>query len=118
MPTTLTRCSPFWQDTLTNRCVSSATSFGEVATAMTPRAKAQQGVRLIQEAILELLGSSKVAMTHADIVNALQIHSDFEGTGKNYLSWSVLGLLVNGGQIHYDGDRQARRYFIREDQLS
>ena len=85
---------------------------------MHPRQKAQQGRDLIQDAVLELVGASKHAMTHAEIVNALDIPSDFEGTGKNYLSWSILGLLVNAGRIQYHGDRQQRVYFVRDDQIA
>jgi uncharacterized protein len=86
--------------------------------SMNPRDKAQKGRDLIQTAVLDLLGASKRAMTHAEIVNQLDIPSDFEGTGKNYLSWSILGLLVNAGRIQYRGDRHQRVYFIRDDQLS
>jgi hypothetical protein len=72
---------------------------------------------LLKEAVLEEIDSSPGALAHADIVRRLELQSDFEGTGKNYLSWSVLGLLVNAGQVKYRGDRQERVYFVREDQL-
>lgn len=85
---------------------------------MTTYDKAQGGLALIKEAILEELSSSRVALTHAEIVKRLGLQSDFEGTGRNYLSWSVLGLLVNAGQVRYRGDRQNRVYFTREDQLA
>jgi hypothetical protein len=84
---------------------------------MTPSDKAQKGRDLIKEAVIEMLGASNRAMTHAEIVNHLGIPSDFEGVGKNYLSWSILGLLVNSRQIRYRGDRQKRVYYLREDQL-
>lgn len=84
---------------------------------MHPKEKAQRGRDLIEEAVLELIGSSTHAMTHAEIVNQLEIPSDFEGTGKNYLSWSILGLLVNAGRIRYRGQRHKRVYFLRDDQL-
>ena len=78
--------------------------------------KAQHGVELIKQAVLELLGASEKAMTHAEIVNALGIHSDFEGAGRNYLSWSILGMLVNAGLVRYKGARQDRVYYARDDQ--
>ena len=84
---------------------------------MDPRDRAQQGVDLVKQAVLELLATSDRAMTHAEIVNELGIHSDFEGAGRNYLSWSILGMLVNAGQIRYHGERQSRRYYLRDDQL-
>ena len=85
---------------------------------MAPRDRAQQGVDLIKQAVLDLLAASDSAMTHAQIVNELGIHSDFEGAGRNYLSWSILGMLVNAGQVRYKGERQDRRYYVRDDQLN
>lgn len=85
---------------------------------MAPRDKAHSGVELLKQAVLDLLGASDKALTHAEIVNALDIPSDFEGTGRNYLSWSVLGLLVNAGQVRYRGARNRRVYYVRDDQLT
>ena len=70
---------------------------------MMPRNKAHAGIDLLKQAVLELLGESPKALTHAEIVNTLDIPSDFEGAGRNYLSWSVLGFLVNAGQVRYRG---------------
>src|SRR5690606_38127065 len=78
--------------------------------------KAQRGLSLLKEAVLEEIAASPTALTHAEIVNRLELHSDFEGNGRNYLSWSVLGLLVNAGKVQYRGDRNDRVYFTREDQ--
>ncbi len=40
--------------------------------------------------------------TSTDVVNAFGIHTDYEGQQKNYFSWSVIGLLVNEGNIRYE----------------
>jgi hypothetical protein len=81
---------------------------------MHPKEKAQRGRDLICEAITDLLRSSGKPLTHAEIVNQLGIPSDFEGSGRNYLSWSALGLLVNAGTVEYEGARERRVYSLRE----
>ena len=84
---------------------------------MTPSEQAQMGRDLICDAVVELLGASNSAMSHAQMVTALGIPSDFEGKSQNYLSWSVLGLLVNSGRIKYTGSRHTRLYYLRPAQL-
>ena len=79
---------------------------------MKPSQKAQLGRDLIKEAVIQLLESSGHPMTHAEIVRDLGIPSDFQGENSNYLSWSILGLLVTEGAIGYTGDRQQRVYFL------
>ena len=79
---------------------------------MKPSQKAQFGRDLIKEAVIQLLQNSGRPMTHAEIVRDLEIPSDFQGENSNYLSWSILGLLVNEGAIGYTGDRQQRVYSL------
>jgi len=81
---------------------------------MKPSLKAQFGRDLIMEAVIQVLESANHSMSHAEIVHALGIPSDFEGQNSNYLSWSILGLLVNEGTIEYSGDRHQRVYFLPE----
>ena len=75
---------------------------------MTPREKAKSGVKLLEEAVLELLTAHPEGLRHADIVRALDIPSDYLGNQKNYLSWSVMGLLMNARRIR----RAGNRYFV------
>lgn len=84
---------------------------------LSAKERAQVGLALLKEAVVQELERSPKALQHAEIVRRLDIPSDFEGTGKNYLSWSVLGLLVNDNVIRYRGDRNERIYFVRDDQL-
>ncbi len=79
---------------------------------MKPSLKAQFGRDLIKEAVIQLLESEDRPMTHAEIVRELGIPSAFEGENSNYLSWSILGLLVTEGALAYTGDRQQRVYFL------
>ena len=68
----------------------------------TPRDKAQAGLSLLKESIFEFLRQHKDGTAHSKVVTELGLESDFEGNQKNYLSWSVLGLLVNEGRATYE----------------
>ena len=81
-------------------------------TGITASAKAQFGRDLIKDAVLQLLREQAEPLTHAEIVRRLGIPSDFQGGNANFLSWSILGLLVNEAAIVYEGDRQQRIYFL------
>jgi len=65
-------------------------------------------VEMLKEAVLEVLLAHPEGLRHADIVNILDIRSDYLGKQKNYLSWSVVGLLINAGKIRREGNL----YFI------
>jgi hypothetical protein len=78
---------------------------------MDNRKAAQFGLSLIKEAVLSELASGP--LTHAELVHRLDIPSDFEGKQQNYLSYSILGLLVGEGLVGYEGERQSRVYFCK-----
>jgi hypothetical protein len=65
--------------------------------------------------LAEIEGSER-ALSNAEIVQRLALESDYEGKNKNYLSWSILGLLLAEKKIRYRGSRQQKRYFTRSDQ--
>jgi hypothetical protein len=75
---------------------------------MTPHEKAQQGLSLLREAILEVLGNHPEGLQNAQIADLLGLRSDYKGANKDYLSWSVLGLLLNNAQV----ERKGRRYSL------
>ena len=79
---------------------------------MDSRETAQQGLALLKQAILSELAANPSGLSNADIVNRLELQSDFEGENKNYLSWSILGLLVGEGKVKHAGERQKKRYFL------
>jgi hypothetical protein len=66
---------------------------------MTPRQTAQEGLLMLKEAILAYLHSHQGQARHADIVEDLGLYSDFEGSSRNYLSYSVLGILMNEAKV-------------------
>ncbi|MCE5340262.1 MAG: hypothetical protein LLF92_03935 [Planctomycetaceae bacterium] len=75
---------------------------------MTPNDKAQEGVNLLKQAIIETLKIHPEGLRNVDIANILDIRSDFLGANKDYLSWSIIGLLLNENII----ERKGRKYFI------
>lgn len=77
---------------------------------MTAREKAQEGVQLLKEAILETVSSHPEGLSNARIADLLGIRSDFEGKQRDYLSWSAIGLLVNERKLRKVGERSDARY--------
>ncbi len=61
--------------------------------------KAQLGLELLKEAILEVAAVNAAGVTNAHLVNHLGLQSDYNGEQKNYLSWSVLGILMREGRV-------------------
>ena len=74
--------------------------------------KARSGLELIKEAILSELKAHPHGMTNAEIVHQLGLESDFEGQNRNYLSWSILGILIGEGKVMYTGVRQSKTYHM------
>jgi hypothetical protein len=82
---------------------------------MDPQEKARQGLALIKDAIIDVLRAAPNGLTNAQIVNLLGLDSDYEGKQRNYLSWSVLGVLLGEGKIARRGDGQKRCYLLTGD---
>jgi hypothetical protein len=61
--------------------------------------KAQLGLRLLKDAVLELGQANGEGVTNSDVVKALGLQSDYAGGSKDYLSWSLLGLLMREGKM-------------------
>ncbi len=75
---------------------------------MSERDKAQKGLTLLEEAIIELLAQHPEGLGNAEIADALGLRSDYKGGNKDYLSWSVLGLMMNANKIV----RKGRKYSL------
>ena len=78
---------------------------------MTPQIEAQEGLNMIKNAIIEYLKKNPY-QGNTNIAKSLGLESDFEGNQKNYLSWSILGILVNEGQVKYTDDNTRKKYYI------
>jgi len=73
---------------------------------MDPRHKAQEGLKLIYEAITQLLAAHPDGLSHAQIARKLDIEMSYSG-GKNFASQTILHQLVYKGTVQKIGERQA-----------
>lgn len=64
--------------------------------------KAQLGLALMKDAVLELAKANAKGITNSDAASALAIRSDYGGGSKDYLSYSVIGLLMREGKLARD----------------
>jgi uncharacterized protein len=82
--------------------------------------RAQIGLNLIKSAVAELAEANPDGIANADAASLLGLRSDYQGRQKDYLSYSILGLLLREGRIHRDGNKHkagspnAERTFVGE----
>jgi hypothetical protein len=60
---------------------------------------AQRGLGMIRRAIRELLGGYPNGLTNYQVAQQLGIEVSFGGSHKNYLTYSVLQLMVQEGEV-------------------
>jgi hypothetical protein len=65
--------------------------------------KAQLGLALMKDAVLELAKANSKGVTNSDAASALGLRSDYGGGSKDYLSYSVIGLLLREGKLAREG---------------
>ncbi|MGN6329153.1 MAG: helix-turn-helix domain-containing protein [Rhodanobacter sp.] len=78
---------------------------------MTAPKKANAALAILKEAILEHLANHPGGLGNSEIARDLGLESDFQGKQSNYLSWSVIGLLVNEGRVVYE--KRGRNVFYK-----
>jgi hypothetical protein len=61
--------------------------------------KAQIGLELLKNAVMELAIANEEGVTNSDVTHTLGLQSDYLGGSKDYLSWSLLGLLMREGRM-------------------
>ena len=61
--------------------------------------KAQMGLTLIKSAVIELAKANPGGIKNSDAAKYLGLQSDYGGGSKDYLSYSVLGILMKEGRI-------------------
>jgi hypothetical protein len=61
--------------------------------------KSQIALHMLKEAVLELAIANTEGVTNSDVSHALGLQSDYLGGSKDYLSWSLLGLLMREGRL-------------------
>lgn len=67
------------------------------------REKAQLGLGLLKDAVLEFAKANGKGITNSDAASVLGLRSDYGGGSKDYLSYSVLGLLMAEGKLKREG---------------
>lgn len=87
---------------LTNAVLPSglgAKSRTDVVVPSGVKEKAQLGLALMKDAVLELVKANPAGITNADAASLLGLRSDYGGGSKDYLSYSVLGILIREGKV-------------------
>lgn len=77
--------------------------------------KAQLGLKLLKDAITELATENKAGITNSDCAHYLGLQSDNEGKQQDYLTYSILGILLKEGVLTNKKDGRKRKYFIQGD---
>jgi len=66
------------------------------------REQAQLGLSLLKQAVLEFAKANAKGITNSDAASLLGLRSDYGGGSKDYLSYSVIGLLMREGKLARD----------------
>jgi hypothetical protein len=61
--------------------------------------RAQLGLELLKTSIFDLAKANPQGITNSDAASLLGLRSDYRGKQKDYLSYSVLGLLLRDGRV-------------------
>ena len=87
---------------LTNSVIPSGVSTNRRSKVTVPTGaieKAQIGLALLKESVLELAKANPEGVSNADTASVLGLRSDYGGGSKDYLSYSLLGLLMREGKL-------------------
>ena len=61
--------------------------------------RAQLGLDLLKSSVYELVRANPNGVLNADAASLLGLRSDYRGNQKDYLSYSILGLLMREGKV-------------------
>lgn len=61
--------------------------------------RAQLGLAFLKSAVLEFTRANPYGVSNSDVASLLGLRSDYRGRQKDYLSYSVLGLLLREGKV-------------------
>ncbi|TXG96967.1 MAG: GIY-YIG nuclease family protein [Rhodocyclaceae bacterium] len=68
--------------------------------------KAQMALELLKSSVMELAKANPNGITNSDAAKYLGLQSDYGGGSKDYLSYSVIGLLMKEGRIKRTSNRK------------
>lgn len=87
---------------LTNSVLPTGLSKKARSSVVTPsgvKEKAQIALSLLKDAVLELAKANPGGISNSDTASLLGLRSDYGGGSKDYLSYSVLGILMREGKL-------------------
>ena len=61
--------------------------------------QAQLGLAMLKDAVSKLVDSNADGVSNSEVASVLGLRSDYKGRQKDYLSYSVLGLLLREGRV-------------------
>ena len=64
--------------------------------------RAQLGLNLLKQAVLEFAKANPNGISNSDAASLLGLRSDYGGGSKDYLSYSIIGLLMREGKLRRD----------------
>jgi hypothetical protein len=99
---------------LTNTVMPSGLAKKNRRNVVTPsgvKERAQIGLTLLKEAVLELAKANPKGITNSETASLLGLRSDYGGGSKDYLSYSLLGLLMREGKLVRDS--RSRRHIAQ-----
>ncbi|MBC3216696.1 GIY-YIG nuclease family protein [Serratia fonticola] len=73
--------------------------------------KAQLGLKLLKESVYSLAEENPKGVTNSDCAHYLGLQSEHDGSQRDYLTYSLLGLLKKEGALIDKKDKQRRKYF-------
>lgn len=75
--------------------------------------RAQLGLELLKAAVLSLVRANPAGISNSDAASLLGLRSDYLGRQKDYLSYSVLGLLMREDKVERQGERGSPRHVAK-----
>ena len=100
---------------LTNRVTPNTENISKRVRANVPEGcyeRAQLGLQMLKSAVMELARANPQGIRNSDAAKYLGLQSDYGGGSKDYLSYSILGLLMKDGQV----ERNAKRRHVAKTQ--
>lgn len=87
---------------LTNSVVPSGADSKKRTRIVVPQGaveQAQLGLSMLKGAVVKMTDANPSGLTNSEVASSLGLRSDYRGRQKDYLSYSILGLLLREGKI-------------------
>ena len=97
---------------LTNSVVPTGLSTTQSSRLVIPHGtveRAQLGLQFLKKAVTELVSANREGLTNSEVARALGLRSDYRGRQKDYLSYSILGLLLREGTVSREENSRRHR---------